>query len=38
LGVTDARKKLETAYRWLDKTMAAREWAAGDTFTLERPS
>jgi glutathione S-transferase len=34
LGVTDARKKLETAYRWLDKTMAGREWAAGDTFTL----
>jgi len=34
LGVTDARRKLETAYRWLDKTMAEREWAAGDTFTL----
>ena len=33
-GVIDARKKLETAYRWLDKTMAEREWAAGDAFTL----
>lgn len=33
-GVAEARTMLETAYAWLDKTMAAREWAAGDTFSL----
>jgi glutathione S-transferase len=33
-GVTEARAMLDTAYAWLDKTMAAREWAAGDTFSL----
>jgi glutathione S-transferase len=33
-GVTDARGQLETAYAWLDKTMAGREWAAGDHFSL----
>lgn len=33
-GVQDARKQLDTAYRWLDKTMANREWAASDQFTL----
>jgi glutathione S-transferase len=33
-GVTEARTMLETAYAWLDKTIADREWAAGDTFTL----
>lgn len=32
-GVTDARKLLDTAYAWLDKRMAGREWAAGD-FSL----
>ncbi len=33
-GVAEARKMLETAYRWLDRTMAWREWAAGDGFSL----
>ncbi|WP_029770695.1 glutathione S-transferase family protein [Pseudogulbenkiania sp. MAI-1] len=33
-GVNEARKLLDTAYRWLDQTMADREWAAGDTFSL----
>jgi glutathione S-transferase len=33
-GVADARVTLDTAYAWLDKTMAGREWAAGDTFSL----
>jgi len=33
-GVADARATLDTAYAWLDKTMAGREWAAGDTFSL----
>ena len=25
---------LDTAYAWLDKVMAGREWAAGDAFSL----
>ncbi|MEC5407193.1 glutathione S-transferase family protein [Paraburkholderia sp. MPAMCS5] len=33
-GVADARAMLNTAYAWLDKTMAGREWAAGDAFSL----
>jgi glutathione S-transferase len=33
-GVADARAMLETAYAWLDRHMAGREWAAGDVFTL----
>ena len=33
-GVADARAMLDTAYAWLDKTMAGREWAAGDSFSL----
>ncbi|HET7370479.1 MAG TPA: glutathione S-transferase family protein [Gammaproteobacteria bacterium] len=33
-SVTEARQMLDTAYRWLDKTMAGREWATGDTFSL----
>lgn len=33
-GVAEARRMLETAYAWLDKTMAGREWAAGDAFSL----
>jgi glutathione S-transferase len=33
-GVNDAREQLDTAYAWLDKTMAGREWAAGDHFSL----
>jgi glutathione S-transferase len=33
-GVAEARAMLETSYAWLDKTMANREWAAGDRFSL----
>lgn len=33
-GVADARHLLDTAYRWLDTTMAGREWAAGGAFSL----
>ena len=33
-GVADARTSLDTAYAWLDKTMAGRTWAAGDSFSL----
>jgi glutathione S-transferase len=33
-GVREARAMLDTAYAWLDKTMAGREWAVGDTFSL----
>ena len=33
-GVKEARGMLETAYAWLDKVMADREWAAGDRFSL----
>ena len=33
-GVADARSMLETAYRWLDRKMAEREWAAGGDFSL----
>lgn len=33
-GVTAARAMLDTAYAWLDKVMADRQWAAGDRFSL----
>jgi glutathione S-transferase len=33
-GVAEARVVLATAYAWLDKVMANREWAAGDGFSL----
>ena len=33
-GVGEARAMLDRAYGWLDDTMAAREWAAGDEFSL----
>jgi glutathione S-transferase len=33
-GVAEARKVLDTAYRWLDDAMTGREWAAGDGFSL----
>jgi glutathione S-transferase len=33
-GVTQARRMLDTAYAWLDKVMADREWAAGGSFSL----
>jgi glutathione S-transferase len=34
LGVAEARAALDTAYGWLDQTMAGRRWAAGDAFSL----
>ncbi|MBB1061301.1 glutathione S-transferase family protein [Marilutibacter spongiae] len=34
VGVADARRMLETAYRWLDHELEGREWAIGDRFTL----
>jgi glutathione S-transferase len=33
-GVAEARVVLATAYAWLDKVMANREWVAGDGFSL----
>ena len=33
-GVGEARTLLDTAYRWLDTTIAGRRWAAGDAFSL----
>lgn len=33
-GVENAHAQFETAYRWLDQTLAGRQWAAGDTFSL----
>jgi glutathione S-transferase len=33
-GVADARATLDTAYAWLERRMAGREWAAGDRFGL----
>lgn len=33
-GVAQAHAMLDTAYAWLDRTMAGREWAAGDAFSL----
>lgn len=33
-GVAEVRAMLETAYAWLDRRMAGREWAAGDRFSL----
>ncbi|MBN6103014.1 glutathione S-transferase family protein [Xanthomonas sp. CFBP 8703] len=33
-GVADARATLDTAYAWLDRTMAGRTWAAGEDFSL----
>lgn len=34
IGVGDAGNLLETAYGWLNKTLAQHGWAAGDQFTL----
>jgi glutathione S-transferase len=31
-GVAEAKAMLETAYRWLDGMMAARDWAVGETI------
>ena len=33
-GVAEARRMLDTAYAWLDQTIAGREWAAGERFSL----
>ncbi len=33
-GVTEQRQALETAYRWLNETLAGRTWATGGAFTL----
>jgi glutathione S-transferase len=33
-GVAEARKLLESAYAWLDKTLVGRTWAVGEDFTL----
>ena len=33
-GVAEAHALLETAYRWLDATLAHREWAADGGFSL----
>ena len=33
-GVAEARALLDTAYRWLDDTIADREWATGGAFSL----
>ncbi len=33
-GVAEARALLDTAYRWLDASLAGRVWAAGDEFSL----
>ncbi len=33
-GVGEARAMLETAYAWLDRHMAGREWAAGTAFSM----
>jgi glutathione S-transferase len=33
-GVADTRTMLDTAYRWLDERMTARQWASGDCFSL----
>ncbi|MGW8391088.1 glutathione S-transferase family protein [Pseudoduganella sp. HUAS MS19] len=33
-GTAEARRKLDTAYAWLDKIMANRTWAAGNAFSM----
>jgi glutathione S-transferase len=33
-GVAEAKAALNTAYAWLDMTMAKRTWAAGESFSL----
>jgi glutathione S-transferase len=33
-GVAEARRLLDTAYGWLDRHMAGRDWAAGEAFSL----
>ena len=33
-GVADARKLLDAAYAWLEKSLHGRTWASGDNFSL----
>jgi glutathione S-transferase len=33
-GVNEARRMLDASYAWLDYTMAEREWAAGQAFSM----
>lgn len=33
-GVAEARDRLDTAYRWLDRYLEGRLWAAGEMFSL----
>ncbi len=33
-GVEQSRGQLDTAYRWLEDTLAGRQWAAGENFSL----
>lgn len=33
-GVDEAHRLFDTAYRWLEQTLAGREWATGPLFTL----
>jgi glutathione S-transferase len=33
-GVAEAKATLDTVYRWLDRVMAERIWAAGASFSL----
>jgi glutathione S-transferase len=33
-GMSEQQQMLDKAYRWLDATMADRQWAAGDSFSL----
>jgi glutathione S-transferase len=34
IALEEARRELDTAYGWLEKTLEGRTWAAGDTFTM----
>jgi glutathione S-transferase len=33
-GVADARTRLDVSYGWLEATLAGRQWAAGEAFTM----
>jgi glutathione S-transferase len=33
-GVTEAKKRLDVSYAWLERMIKGRKWAAGDEFTL----
>lgn len=33
-GVEEARRTLDTIYRWLDERMEKREWASGEAFSM----